>query len=95
MDKGQSNIDELMLNSGLLTCDALNGYFEPQFEASKTDQKFLDKLINFYTETGCDRSDLYVAASEQMYVIEPGPKSAHQLAVLFMHKRIWLKRHIT
>jgi hypothetical protein len=82
----KGNIDDLMLNSGLLTCDALNSYFEPQFEASKTDAKFLEKLINFYTSSGCDRSDIYVAASEQMYVIDPGPKSAHQLAVLFIAK---------
>ena len=84
--KAKGNIDDLMLNSGLLTCDALNRYFEPQFKASKTDPKFLEKLINFYTASGCDRSDLYVAASEQMYVIDPGPKSAHQLAVLFIAK---------
>lgn len=82
--KAKKNVDDLMLNSGLLTCDALNSYFEPQFEANKEDQEFLEKVINFYTETGCDRTDLYVAASEQMYVIEPGPKSAHQLARLFM-----------
>ena len=82
--KAKKNVDDLMLNSGLLTCDALNLYFEPQFEANKEDQAFLEKLINFYTQTGCDRTDLYVAASEQMYVIEPGPKSAHQLARLFM-----------
>ncbi|MCP4314081.1 MAG: hypothetical protein GY790_22745 [Bacteroidetes bacterium] len=82
--KAKASVDELMLNSGLLTCDALNRYFEPQFEANKEDKVFLEKLINFYTETGCDRTDLYVAASEQMYEIEPGPKSAHQLARLFM-----------
>ncbi len=82
--KAKKNVDDLMLNSGLLTCDALNSYFEPQFEANKEDQVFLEKLISFYTQTGCDRTDLYVAASEQMYVIEPGPKSAHQLARLFM-----------
>ncbi|MDX2432024.1 MAG: tetratricopeptide repeat protein [Bacteroides sp.] len=82
--KAKKNVDDLMLNSGLLTCDALNSYFEPQFEINKEDQVFLEKLINFYTATGCDRTDLYVAASEQMYVIEPGPKSAHQLARLFM-----------
>jgi hypothetical protein len=83
-EAAKKNVDELMLNSGLLTCDALNRYFEPQFEANKGDQAFLEKLIKFYTETGCDRTDMYVAASEQMYEIEPGPKSAHQLARLFM-----------
>lgn len=84
--KAKANIDELMINSGLLTCEALNGYFEPQFEANKEDKEFLKEVIKFYTASGCDRSDLYVAASEQMYAIDPGPESAHQLAILFISK---------
>ena len=82
--KAKGDVDEMMLSSGLLTCDALNSYFEPQWEAGKEDKAFLEKVLNFYTQTGCDRADLYVAASEQMYAIVPGPESAHQLAVLFM-----------
>jgi len=79
-------IDDNMIGSGILTCDALNSYFQPQYEASKTDKAFLENLIRFYDASGCDRADLYVAASEQMYKIDPGPQSAHQLAVLFMLK---------
>jgi hypothetical protein len=82
----KENIDDLMLSSGLLTCDALNRYFEPQFAASKSDRLFLEKVIQFYGASGCDRSNLYVAASEQMYALDPGPQSAHQLAVLFIAK---------
>ncbi|MFO7671485.1 MAG: tetratricopeptide repeat protein [Bacteroidales bacterium] len=83
-EAAKQSVDDLMLNSGLLTCDALNSYFEPQFATQKGDQAFLEKLVNFYSQSGCDQTDLYVAASEQMYAIEPGPKSAHQLARLFM-----------
>lgn len=89
--KAKANIDDLMLKSGLLTCDALNRYYEPQFEANVENQEFLEKLIKFYAQSGCDRADLYVAASEQMYVLEPGPKSAHQLAVLFIAKNDFIK----
>lgn len=92
--RAKASIDDLMLSSGLLTCDALNRYFEPQFEANKTDRTFLEKVINFYTASGCDRSDLYVAASEQMYEIEPGPRSAHQLAVLFISKSDFTKASV-
>ena len=79
-------IDDNMINSGILTCDALNRYFEPQFEASKTDKAFLENVIRFYDASGCDRADLYVAASEQMYKNDPGPESAHQLGILFISK---------
>jgi len=89
--RAKANIDDNMLKSGLLTCDALNSYFEPLFEANKTDRVFLEKVINFYTATGCDRADMYVAASEQMYEIDPGSESAHQLARLFMVKSDYRK----
>jgi len=41
-------------------------------------------VITFYTTAGCGRSDIYVAASENLYRIEPGPESAHNLAILFI-----------
>jgi tetratricopeptide (TPR) repeat protein len=84
--KAKENIDDLMLKTGVLTCEALDGYFEPQFEANKTDKEFLESVIKFYSSAGCDRANVYVNASEQMYKIAPGPESAHQLAVLFIAK---------
>lgn len=84
--RAKASIDDNMIKSGLLTCDALNGYFQPQFEANKTDKAFLENVIRFYDASGCDRADLYVQASEQMYRIDPGPQSAHQLAILFISK---------
>ena len=75
-----------MLNGDILTCEALNLYFEPQFEQNKNDKTFLSKVITLYTASGCDRSDIYVAASENLYRIEPGPVSAHNLAILFINR---------
>jgi hypothetical protein len=90
LDKGsrwqraKASIDDNMIKSGILTCDALNSYFEPQFEANKEDRAFLENVIRFYDASGCDRATLYVLASEQMYRIDPGPESAHQLGILFI-----------
>ena len=84
--RAKASIDDNMIKSGILTCDALNGYYQPQFEANKTDKEFLQKVIKFYDASDCDRADLYVAASEQMYKIDPGPESAHQLGILFIAK---------
>ncbi len=89
--RAKANIDDNMLKSGLLTCEALNGYFEPQYQAGQENKEFLQKVITFYTATGCDRADLYVAASEKMYEIEPGPVSAHNLAILFIAKNDFRK----
>jgi tetratricopeptide (TPR) repeat protein len=84
--RAKSTVDDNMIKSGILTCDALNSYFEPQFEAKQEDKEFLDNIIRFYTASGCDRADLYVQASENLYRIDPGPESAHQLAMLFIAK---------
>jgi tetratricopeptide (TPR) repeat protein len=87
----KENIDNNMIKSGLLTCDALNGYFTPQYEAKKNDQAFLENVIRFYGAAGCEKADLYVNASEQMYKINPGPESAHQLAILLISKGDFVK----
>ena len=84
--KAKAKIDDNMIKSGILTCDALNSYFQPQYEANKTDKAFLENVIKFYNASGCDRADLYVDASVQMYQIDPGPESAHQLGILFISK---------
>jgi len=84
--RAKNTIDDLMIGSGLLTCEALDSYFEPKYEANKSDREFLENVIRFYSSAECDRSNVYVDASEQMYDIDPGPKSAHQLAVLFIAK---------
>ena len=84
--KAKDNIDDMMLKSGILTCEALDRYFEPKFEAGKEDKAFLENVIKFYSSAGCDRANVYVSASEQMYKIDPGPESAHQLAILFIAK---------
>ena len=89
--RAKANIDDLMLKNGLLTCEALNRYFEPQYDANQGDKVFLQTVIDFYTETGCDRADMYVAASEKMYLLEPGPESAHNLAILFIAKNDYRK----
>ena len=82
----RETIDEIILKENILTCEALNRYFEPQFEQNKNDKDFLKKVISFYTSSECGRSDLYVAAAENLYQIEPGPASAHSLGILFIAK---------
>jgi len=82
--KARASIDKMMLNENILTCEVLDRYFEPQFEPNKDDKIFLEKVITFYSSTACERTDMYVAAAENLYRIDPGPESAHNLAILFI-----------
>ena len=86
MARAKTIIDDNMIKSGLLTCEALNSYFQPQFEANRSDKAFLEKVIRFYQASGCNKADLYVSASEQMYTLDPGPESAHQLGILMIER---------
>jgi tetratricopeptide (TPR) repeat protein len=89
--KAKESIDKFMLDEGILTCDALNQYYEPKFEANKNDEAFLNKMIDFYYNSGCDRSDMYAKASEQLYDINPSHESAYKLARLFVAKEAYDK----
>jgi len=91
MARAKTIIDDNMIKSGLLTCEALNSYFQPQFEANRSDKAFLEKVIRFYQASGCNKADLYVSASEQMYTLDPGPESAHQLGILMIEKNDFQK----
>jgi len=83
-ERTREAIDEIILDENLLTCEALNGYFEPQFDEQKDDKEFLEKVLRFYTVSGCDRSDLYVSAAEILFNMEPSSESAHNLAMVFI-----------
>jgi len=80
----RASIDEMIQKEGILSCEGLDLYFGPQFEQNSGDPDLLEKVINSYTFAGCKQSDLYVAASEKLYEIDPGSESAHRLALLFI-----------
>ncbi|MEN8227655.1 MAG: hypothetical protein ABFS38_05830 [Bacteroidota bacterium] len=83
-ERTRATIDEIIIKENILSCEALNHHYETQFEQNKDNKAFLEQVITIYTTAGCDRSNIYVAASENLYSIEPGPQSAHHLAVLFI-----------
>lgn len=86
-ERADDAINDLIEQGNLLTCENLNKYFEPQFEENMNDEDFLIQVTDLYDHTGCDKSDMYVKASEQLYDIAPGPESAHILAVVFITRK--------
>lgn len=84
--RARASIDEMVLGSDVLTCESLNAYYEPQFEQIRSDEKSLKELIALHKAVGCDRTDIFVAASEDLYRLAPGPESAHNLGILFITK---------
>ncbi len=84
--KARTTIDEIMLKEDIFSCETLDHYYEPQFEQNEKDKTFLEQVITFYETSDCEHSDIYVAASESLYMMAPGPESAHNLAMLFISR---------
>lgn len=85
--RAKSSADKFVLDKGILSCEALNDYFGPLFEANIDKEVFLKKVVNFYSKTGCDRADLYVSALENLYIINPSAESAYLVANLYLSKQ--------
>jgi hypothetical protein len=83
-ERTRESIDIMMFKEDILTCEALNRYYEPLFEQNKNDLTFLETVLFSYNASGCERSAYYTAASEEMYLIEPSPESAHNVAIQFI-----------
>jgi tetratricopeptide (TPR) repeat protein len=85
-ERTRKSIDEMMLKEDILSCEALNSYYESKFEPMKNDKAFLENLVAIYKISGCDLSDYFVSASEILYKIEPGSETAYNLAILFINR---------
>ena len=90
-DRTRVSIQELVLQEDILSCEALDRYYEPQFEENKNDLGFLKNLIKVYTMSVCGRSEIFAAASENLYSLEPSPESAHNLGIIFLSRKDYTK----
>jgi hypothetical protein len=85
-DRTRAKIDELMLKEEALSCDALDLYFAARLEQNKDDIALLKRIVGVYQLSVCNLSDIYAEAAENLYALEPGPESAHNLGVIFLAK---------
>lgn len=79
-------IGKIMAEASVPVCEALNTYFNPQIEKKRSDTTFLQNVVFTLRTSGCDNSKTYMAALENLYSIEPGPESAHDLAIMFIER---------
>jgi len=79
-------IGKVMAEASVPVCEALNIYFDPQIEQNRNDTTFLQNVVFTLRTSGCDSSETYMAALENLYNTEPGPESAHDLAILFIER---------
>ena len=83
-DRARTSIDDMILNENILSCAGLDLYFGTRFDTHREDQGLLEKMIDYYENSGCEESDLYLAATENLYRMDPDSESAHELALLYI-----------
>lgn len=79
-------IDELIKESGVLTCENIISIFGPKYEANKDNKEFLLKLIDFLSVGQCETESLYADVAERLYEMDPSAGAAYNLARLFFRK---------
>jgi len=80
----RSGINEMLLMEDLLSCKALDSYFEPLMAQYYSDTAFLETILSSYSPLDCDRSPVVAAVSESLYLLAPDPEAAHSLAMQFI-----------
>jgi tetratricopeptide (TPR) repeat protein len=77
------NIEALFANSGAADCETLIEIFTPKFEATPQDPEFLRRLTGLLSGQGCEDTELFANAAENLYNIAPSSLAAYNLAKLF------------
>ena len=83
-ERTRASIDDMILKRDILSCVGLDLYFATRYDNNSEDRDLLEKMTYFYSDVGCKESDLYIAAAQKLFEIDPGPEAAHELALLFV-----------
>ena len=86
LESVRNTVEGIFGASGAADCDALISIFTSQFNEKKNDLDFVKMMLRRLARASCDNSDLFFAASEQMYKLEPSPEAAYNMARMFGSK---------
>lgn len=82
-ERAIESVEKAFAESGAAGCDALVEIFTPKYEATPDDIELLKKITQLLDDNECQDSELFAKASESLYKLEPSPKAASNLALLF------------
>ena len=72
----KKEIEMNFIASGAADCDLLQTIYAPKVEENKANLDALKETLRILNRIGCNESDVYIAASEYAYQIEPTAESA-------------------
>lgn len=77
----KSGGENLFAASGAADCDMMQKIYGPQVPEKLQDKDFLANVLKVLRGVGCTESDVYYAASEAMYNLEPSASAARGIAL--------------
>ena len=84
----KKDIENLLMISGVASCENLVEMFTPRFEANPTDRYMLGNLISMFSASNCLDEDLFMLAVEEMHKMESSHNSAYLLYKLYSQRNL-------
>lgn len=82
----KSAIESSFMSTDAANCENLIALFTPRFESNKTDISTVGMIVNILSLRECTQNDLFYQAAEAYQKLDPSPKSAYTLALMFHSK---------
>jgi len=72
-------VEDMLIGSGVATCENLIALFTPRFEAHPNDLELVSKIVSLLSSSNCDNSDLYLKTVTALNKLSPSYKTAFYL----------------
>ena len=72
-------VEDMLIGSGVATCENLIALFTPRFEANPDDLELVSKIVSLLSGSNCDNSDLYLKTVTALNKLSPSYKTAFYL----------------
>lgn len=82
----KKDIENLLMISGVASCENLVEMFTPRYEANPTDKNMLGNIIAMLSASNCMDADLFVNAVESMHKLESSHNSSYLLYKLYSQR---------
>ena len=79
----KQNVESLLIDSGVASCDNLVALYTPRFEANPTDEALLTNMVYMLSRSECMNTDLFLKAIVALNEINPTASSVYGLYRLY------------
>ena len=79
----KQDVESLLIDSGVASCDNLVALFTPRFEANPTDEALLTNMVKMMSKSECMNTELFLKAIVALNEINPTASSVYGLYKLY------------